>query len=137
MVNGNWSRALLVLGAIMAAAAPAATQERQRLNAVSALQPGLWELRDLDQPKAPRRAICVADPQSLLQIEHRGSPCSRLVVSADQNEVTVHYTCPADGFGQTSIRVVSPQLARIDTQGIKNKQPFLYRADARRVRSCR
>jgi len=140
MMNGMWGRSAIMLSAVMGTAlvvmAPASTQERGRRNAVSALQPGLWELRDVDAPGARPRAICIANPQSLLQVEHRGSPCSRLVVGADEKSVTVHYTCPSDGYGLTEVKVDSPQHARIDTQGIKDNRPFQYRADARRIRGC-
>ena len=44
--------------------------------------------------------------------------CSRLVISDAANSATVRYTCPASGFGQTSLRVENSRLARIDTQGI-------------------
>lgn len=137
MVNGKWGRTLVLLGTLILATAPASTQERTRLNAVSALEPGLWALRDLDDLRASPRSICVADMQSLLQIEHRGSPCSRLVVDGDARSVTVHYTCPANGYGLTTIRVASPRSAKIETQGIKDNRPFLYRAEARRVRGCK
>lgn len=139
MMNGMWGRAAIMLGAIPLVAftvtSTASTQERARRNALSGLQAGLWELRDSENPKAVR-SICVADPQLLLQIEHRGSPCSRLVVGADEKSVTVHYTCPSDGYGLTSIKVASPQLAKIETQGIKDNRPFQYSADARRIRGC-
>lgn len=137
MGNGMWGRALILLGIGLLTAAPASVQERKRLNAISALQPGRWELRDLDNLRAPPRSICVADPQILLQVEHRGSPCSRLVVASDARGATVHYTCPSDGYGRTSVRVDSPRSAKIDTQGINDNMPFAYRAEARRVGGCR
>lgn len=136
MMSGMWRRAGIMLGTIIIIAAPASTQERARKNAVSGLQPGLWLVRDLENPAARPRPICVGDPQLLLQLEHRTSPCSRVVTAADQNSVTVHYTCPSDGYGLTEIKVASAQLARIDTQGIKDHRPFQYRAEARRVRGC-
>lgn len=129
-------RAALLLGFILVATAPASTEVRQAASPLAALQPGLWVLRDIDDPRTPPRSLCIADPQILLQIEHRGSPCSRLVVGKDSRSVTVHYTCPADGFGLTSIRVETPTLAKVDTQGIKNSRPFAYRAEARRLRGC-
>jgi len=135
-MNGKPRLAILLLGAILVATAPAATPERKRLTVFSKLKPGLWELREFGNPSAPRRSLCLSDPQVLMQIEHRGIPCSSLVLHDDPEHATVHYTCPASGYGRTSVRWVSPQLVTIDTQGILNSRPFAYRADVRRIRGC-
>ncbi|HEV2079465.1 MAG TPA: hypothetical protein VGR19_06160 [Allosphingosinicella sp.] len=136
MIRTGPGRAALLLGFILVATAPAATEVREGPSPLSALQPGLWVLRDIGDSRVPPRALCIADPQVLFQIEHRGSPCSRLVVGKDSRSVTVHYTCPADGFGLTSILVETPALAKVDTQGIKDSRPFAYRLEARRLRGC-
>ena len=60
----------------------------------------------------------------------------RVVLSNDVKGATVHYTCPANGFGRTSVRVETPRLAKIDTQGIMGNAPFAYRAEARKVGAC-
>ena len=136
MIGTAPGRAALLLGFILLATGPAATQERRSASPLSQLQPGLWSLRDIDDPRAPLRSLCVADFHALFQLEHRGSPCSGLVVGKDARSVTVHYTCPADGYGLTSIKVESPTLAKVETQGIKDHRPFAYRAEARRLRGC-
>jgi hypothetical protein len=105
------------------------------LAALAQLEPGLWQVRDLDG-RGEQRNLCISDPQLLMQLQHRGSPCSRLVISNDDRGATVHYTCPADGFGRTSLRVETPRLARIESQGIQDKAPFAFRAEARRVGAC-
>ena len=135
MLNG-WKGRAAVLGALVAIAVPAMAQGGQRLAAISKLEPGLWQLRDLDRSSATPQSICVADPAMLMQVQHRNSPCSRLVVANRADGATVHYTCPANGFGQTSVRVETSHLARIDTQGIRDNEPFAYRAEARRVGAC-
>lgn len=132
--NG-WCRAAIALGAVALLTAPAMTQSGGRLAALAKLEPGLWQLRDLDTgDRYP--PICVADPAMLMQLQHRNSPCSRLVISGDASSATVHYTCPASGFGRTSLRVETPRLAQIDTQGISGNAPFAYRIEARRTGSC-
>lgn len=136
-MNGKPGLAVLLLGAILVATAPAATQERKRLSVFSRLEPGLWELRELAKPSAPRRSLCLADPQVLMQIEHRGLPCSSLVLTDGPKSAAVHYTCPASGYGRTSVRWISPKLVTVDTQGIRDNRPFAYRADARRIGDCR
>lgn len=116
--------------------APAPGQQRAPLSALARLEPGLWQLRDLGDARVAPQSICVADPAILMQVQHRHSPCSRLVIANDAKGATVHYTCPAGGFGRTSLRVETPRLAKIDTQGILGNIPFAYRAEARRVGGC-
>ncbi|HEX8443866.1 MAG TPA: hypothetical protein VF631_09495 [Allosphingosinicella sp.] len=130
-------RARLALGAAIAVlAAAAATGAANKVTALSRLEPGLWQLRDLDAPKAAQQSICVADPILLMQLRHRGAPCTRLVVADGERDAVVHYTCPASGYGQTALRVETPRLAQIDTQGIIENRPFALRAEARRVGPC-
>ena len=134
--NGAWRRAVLALGALtLVTSAASAPQGGAKLTALARLEPGLWQLRDLKNPGA-QQSICVADPAALLQLRHRNAPCSRIVISDEERAATVHYTCPAGGFGRTEVRVETPRLAQIDTQGIVNNAPFAYRAEARRIGVC-
>jgi hypothetical protein len=136
MGSGKWPRMRIALGAVMAVSMAAAAGAGNKLSALGRLEPGLWQLRDLDDAKASQQSLCVGDPLSLVQLRHRGAPCTRLVVSdADRNAV-IHYTCPASGYGQTAVRVETPRLAQIDTQGILDNRPFAFRAEARRIGSC-
>lgn len=136
-LNGALGRAALALGAFMILAAPAATQRPARLSALARLEPGLWQLRDLDHGNAVLQNICLGNPDRLIQLRHRDAPCSRLVIANDSKGATVHYTCPAGGYGRTSVTVETPRLARIDTQGIADNAPFAFRAQARRVGACK
>ena len=133
----KWSGLLvgagLALGAI--GAAPAPTQRPARPAALDKLQPGLWQLRDLDS-KTELPPVCLGDPNLLVQLQHRAAACSRIVVAEDQAGATVHYTCAAGGYGQTVIRVETPRLAQIQTQGIAGTAPFQARLEARRAGSC-
>lgn len=135
-VSGVLGRGAIALGAICLLSAPALTQGQAGLTALALLEPGQWQLRDLDNPRAPARNLCVPDPNSLIQVEHPGAPCSRLVLADAARQATVHYTCPSNGFGRTSLRVETPRLAKIDTQGIIGNAPFALRAEARRVGPC-
>ena len=128
-------RSLVALVAATIIAGPALTQGAGKLPALARLEPGLWQLRNLDDSR-PLPSICLGDPNLLMQVQHRNSPCSRLVIATDPRGATVQYTCPAGGFGRTSIRVETPRLAQIDTQGIVDNSPFGYRAEARRVGAC-
>lgn len=127
--------AMLALCGATMLAAPAVPQSRAELSSLARLEPGLWQLRNLDDRRL-LPPICLGDRNLLMQVQHRNSPCSRLVIANDARGATVQYTCPAGGFGRTSIRVETPRLAQIDTQGIVENAPFAYRAEARRVGSC-
>lgn len=127
----------LAIGALTIAASPPKTaRSGQPLAALSRLQPGLWQIRELGNDRATPQMICIADPAMLLQVKHYKEPCSRLVIADEADQATVHYTCPANGFGRTWLRVETPRLAKIDTQGIVDKTPFAFRAEARLVGPC-
>jgi hypothetical protein len=134
-LNGTSYRACIAALALLALAGPASSQQ-VRVNALATLERGLWQLRDLETDKVRPQTICLGSPRLLLQIEHRGRPCSHLLVSQDERSATVHYTCPASGYGQTLLKLETPRLAQIDTQGIADGRPFSYRLQARRVGSC-
>lgn len=136
MSKGVLRRALVACGVMTVLAVPAFTQGTGGLPALSRLEPGLWQLRDLDNRQAPARSICVADPGVLIQVQHRNAPCSRVVIASSPRDATVHYTCPAGGFGRTYLRVETTRLAQIDTQGISNNAPFAHRFEARRTGAC-
>lgn len=130
-------RMLASLGAVALLGGAAVGHAAGALPALSRLEPGLWQVRELGtgSPKPPVR-LCIADTAMLTQLQHRSAPCSRTVIASDTNSATVHYTCPAHGFGRTSVRVETPRLAKIDTQGIMDNAPFAFRAEARHLGSC-
>ena len=113
----------------------AATAAQHDLPVLGRLETGLWELRNLDGG-GRFAAICLGDRGALTQLQHRRVACERSVVAQGQDTVEVRYNCPA-AFGHTVIRVETPRLARIESQGIDNGLPFGFRAEARRVGDCR
>lgn len=135
--NGAVRRAVMALGAMtLVSSAASAPQGATKLSALSRLEPGLWQLRDLDNAAGQQQSICMADASALLQLRHRNAPCSRLVIADSAKTATVQYTCPATGFGRTEVRVETPRLAQIDTQGIVDNAPFALRVEARRIGVC-
>ena len=121
--------------AILAACAAATAASQTALPVLGRLETGLWELRNLDGGGnfAP---VCLGDRALLTQLQHRRAACARNIVAQGRDTIEVRYNCPA-GFGQTTIRVETPQLARIESQGVDNGVPFGFRAEARRVGGCR
>ncbi|HEX8223500.1 MAG TPA: hypothetical protein VF605_06770 [Allosphingosinicella sp.] len=121
------------LAGFFAVAAPVFAFSVSKVEALAKLEPGRWQLREAD---SAARSICVADPVALVQLEHEGVSCAQEVLTSEAGAATVEYSCPGRGFGRTSIRVETPRLARIDTQGLADGRPFAYRVEARRVGSC-
>jgi hypothetical protein len=80
--------------------------------------------------------ICLGDPLLLAQPQHGPQPCTREVLSTELHSVTVAYTCPGMGRGQTQLRIETPRLVQIDSQGLHNGAPFSFRAEARRTGPC-
>jgi len=133
--EGQGGIRLLAVLALAALAGPASSQSAGKIEALAKLQPGLWQLRVIGRDSRPA-PVCIGDPAVLAQLQHRDQPCSRLVVAQDGQAATVHYTCQAGGYGQTSLRVETPRLVQIDTQGIIGNAPFAYRIEARHAGSC-
>jgi hypothetical protein len=117
------------------ASLPAAAQAPS-LAMLGTLERGQWQLRDRDDGTAPVRALCLGDPQVLLQLRHDRAQCSRYVIEDAPRSVTVHYTCPGMGHGRTTIRKETSRLVQIDTQGISNGAPFSVAYEARRTGAC-
>ena len=107
----------------------------QVLSALALIQPGQWSLHAHDRP-SDNRSICVGDARALLQVRHGEAMCSRFVIASDARTATVHYTCPGSGHGRTTIRVESPHIIQIETQGIINNEPFALSWEGRRTGDC-
>lgn len=122
----------VISGSGVAAAGPVGTP----IKALSLVQPGQWEIRSRDNPDV-NRSFCMADARVLLQLRHPNNVCTRYVISDDQREATVQYSCAASGNGRTTIRVETPRLVQIDTQGIADQSPFAFSAEARRTGECK
>jgi hypothetical protein len=132
-LRGRLRWGALGLAGLTAVAAPVFAFALPDLQAFAQLERGRWQLSDA--AGAPR-SICLGDPNALIQLEHAGISCAQEVVANDKGGATVQYSCPGRGFGHTSVRVETPRLARIDTQGLVDGRPFSYRAEARKVGTC-
>lgn len=129
-------RLMLILGLLLAlipAQGPSAPPPQP--SALSLVQPGQWTFKSREDP-AENRSMCVRDPRTLLQIRHGAALCSRFVISNEPRQTTVHYTCPGNGHGRTTLQVDSASVIRIESQGIIEKQPFALMLEGRRVGEC-
>jgi hypothetical protein len=127
-------RRLILAAAIAASPVFAQPAAAPNLIALNQIEPGQWQLRARDATL--ERSVCVGDPRSLLQVRHGSAVCSRFVISNDARATTIHYTCPGAGHGQTTLRVETPRLIQIESQGIAEREPFSIRLEGRRVGNC-
>ncbi len=95
---------------------------------------GEWEVDKSVDTRSQR--VCLSDPAMLMQWEHRGRPCSRIVLNSTVDRAEVSYTCPGGGFGSSKVQVLTPRSVKIVTQGISSGLPFNYVVNARRVGTC-
>jgi hypothetical protein len=107
----------------------------QRPTALASVSGGLWEISTSAAGHNATK-VCVADPLSLAQYEHRSASCTRVVISDKPSETVIHYTCPGGGFGDTKMTVLTPRSLRVETQGISDNAPFNYVLQVRRVGDC-
>lgn len=124
-----------LLGVGLAGGALWAAVESARPRVLARIQPGQWVLRGTDG-STPTRSMCVADPSVLIQLRHPNAGCSRFVLEDGPGRGQVHYTCPGHGHGDTIIRVETPALIHIDSQGIVDNAPFNMSIEARRTGAC-
>lgn len=103
---------------------------------LSAAAPGLWELTGVQGSKTPVRE-CVTNLALLGHYEHRTRSCTVKTLSDNGKVMVVNYSCGANQFGRTSIKVVTPRNLKIETQGIAHGLPFGYTIEARRVGECK
>ncbi len=129
--------AALILGALplFFLLAPAQAQA-PALAMLDQLDKGLWEVRFRESGST--RAICLRNGREFIQLKHAASKdCSRYVVEDGQNQVTVQYTCPGNGYGRTNIRRETRSLVQITGSGMVDSRAFEFTAEARRIGSCR
>lgn len=123
--------AATLAGGALLANGPAKTS----LHVLTVIEPGQWELREPGATSAPR-LLCVGDPDSLVQIQHSQQQCARFVVDDQPMTAIVTYDCKGAGRGRTVIRVESPRLIHVDTQGLVGGAPFDMSFEGRRTGSC-
>ena len=116
-----------------AAAVPLALVAAAPATVLTTAEPGYWEI---ERSGKPVQRSCVANIASLAQLEHRGKPCTRVVIRANAGSATIHYTCTGGGFGDSTMTLVTPRSLRVQTQGISAGAPFNYTFQARRVGNC-
>ncbi len=121
--------------AVASAAGFAQPAAAPTLRAMRAIAPGNWSLRE-PGTAAPARESCVSDTAAFLRLRLRNAQCSRFVIENSPAMATVHYTCPGSGHVRTTIRVDTPRVLRIESEGMIDGMPFSDTLEARRLGAC-
>jgi hypothetical protein len=122
--------AALMAAGMMTAAAPEASS-----SALSRLETGQYALTIVGST-APARLVCLADAAMLVQLQHPGTPCSRLIVADAPDSTTINYSCASGGHGRTVVTITTPRSFDLQTQGIAGGAPFDLDYQGRRVGAC-
>lgn len=133
----NGLRTLAVAAAMMTGSWAGAAQ-RPSLAVLRPLQPGQWELHERGEGSedGQTRKLCITDLRQLLQVRHGRTLCRSFVVSDAPTMATITYDCAAAGNGRTDLRVETPRLVQINSQGIADGAPFAFAMEARRIGDC-
>lgn len=102
-------------------------------DALARVAPGAYRL---SESGGGERTQCIADPGRVLQVAHADAGCARSVLDRSPSEVTVRYTCPGSGVGQSQLTAYTAGKFRLHTQGIARGAPFDRHYDARRIGDC-
>lgn len=108
-------------------------------SATAAVEPGEWELRERGSEResdSPRR-LCLSHLRQLVQLRHPRASCKQLTLEHSATRLSVSYECGGAGGGRTDLRVETPRLAQVRSQGIANGAPFAVDMEARRIGACR
>ncbi len=126
----------LMAAALLAVFAVPAPAQAPELAALEKITAGEWEIRARGND-AQSRKMCVRNAAQLLKIRHQGQSCDKPFVIEDKpNVTTVSYSCGAQGYGRTTIRIEGKNLFQINSQGIANNAPFSFAGEGRRTGSC-
>lgn len=135
MLNA-WLRPILgITGILLGMVVAPAMAQAPGLAMLGGLRSGSWDLK-VREGAGQNGKICVRTGRELIQIRHRAASCNHTVVEDTPTLVRVHYACPGNGYGQTTIRRESTGLVQISTQGVEGRAPFNFNAEARYARAC-
>ena len=102
------------------------------------LEAGEWELRERapENGKGERRRICLADIRQLIRTRHGRQQCRQLTVDEAAKRLSVSYDCGPGGSGRTDLRIETPRLVQMRTQGVADGAPFSFAMEGRRLGAC-
>lgn len=106
---------------------------------VTGVEPGEWELRErgAERSRAAPRRLCLSQLRQLVQLHHPRASCKRLTLEETASRLSVSYDCAGAGSGRTDLRIETPRLVQVRSQGIADGAPFSFDIEARRTGACR
>ncbi|MGH6658420.1 MAG: hypothetical protein ACREBM_02090 [Sphingomicrobium sp.] len=125
----------LILAAAAAVTAAAGGWAAQTPKSLAGVAGGMWELSGIPGTRVPTK-VCVAAPIELAFVEHAGAGCKHLVLGDSGDLLRISYRCSGAGFGQASIKTITPRSLRVDVQGIAANAPYAYVMQAHRTGDC-
>ena len=133
MAGAAFFMALATAGAAFGVALPSGMKALERV------AKGEWEvrMRGPHAKDAPARRLCLGDPAQLLQIRRSDAQCESFVITDAPDRAAISYQCRGNGAGRTDLRVETPRLVQISTQGIRDGAPFSEMLEARYIGRCR
>lgn len=114
--------------------APVAAQGPE-LAMLDGLRHGSWDIKLRGEGSASSK-VCLRNGRELIQLRHRQASCNRVIVDDAPGVITVHYSCPGNGYGQTTIRRESATIVQISSQGVAGNAPFNFNAEGRYAGGC-
>ena len=128
-------RSIIFLAAGLAGVSAGAAIVTQAAGALAGVAGGQWELDGLPGHKSAVKQ-CVARPTDLATVEHKGAKCATTILGDQGSSVKLSYQCGAAGFGQATIKVITPRSLRIEVQGISDGAPYGYVLQAHHAGPC-
>ncbi len=126
---------ILVAVATASLALAAGALAAQTTPSLTGVAGGLWELSGVPGSKSAVKQ-CVADPVELAFAEHHGAVCTHQVLDDSGDILRIGYQCGAGGYGQATIKTITPRSLRVDVQGIAAGGPYAYVMQAHRAGDC-
>jgi len=128
----------LALAALAPVPAVAQSAALPGVDALRGLEKGLWEMRERGVHGGPPvRTSCLGDPAKLLLVRHSLGQCRLFVVQDMPDRTSVTAQCGGSGSGRSDLRVETPRLVQLDTQGVYMGAPYAMQLEGRRIGPCR
>jgi len=122
----------LTLFAALAGMAVAVSAAPVALKGVSG---GLWELEGIPGKNGAVQQ-CFADPLKIATVEHGSAKCNVTLLGESGSTIRLSYQCAGGGFGQASIKTITPRSLRVEVQGINDGAPYGYVLQAHNTGPC-
>lgn len=105
-------------------------------DALANIELGLWEFKEIGRGAGATERRCLTSLRALLQPAQPRLTCKHFIAENGAAKAIVAYDCGARGQGRTALRVETPRLVSVDSQGVADGRPFSVRVEVRRIGAC-